>query len=86
MKVHEGLVFNRDGSLVGFVDVGDLNNKMRAFEASLAGSEKQEIMADHVLTVMVRGIFINMTFPIANFPTKGLCYYACNIYHCLCIM
>ena len=27
MKVREGLVFKQDGSLVGFVDLGDINKK-----------------------------------------------------------
>lgn len=71
MKVQEGLVFKKDGSLVGFVDIGDINNRMRAFEATIDGNEKQEVIANHILTVMVRGVFFNITFPLASFPTKG---------------
>ena len=71
MKVHEGLVFKKDGSLVGFVDIGDINNSMKAYEATISGNEKQEVIADHILTVMVRGIFLNITFPLASFPSKG---------------
>ena len=29
MKVREGLVFKQDGCLVGFVDLGDINNCIR---------------------------------------------------------
>ena len=70
MKIHEGLIFKEDGTLVGFVDVGDINNSIKAFEATMRGS-KEEVIADHMLTLMVRGIFLDVTFPLASFPTKG---------------
>jgi hypothetical protein len=72
MKIHEGLVFNRDGGVVGFVDVGDINNRLKALEAKLKGNDKEEELADHMLTVMVRGIFINVSYPLASFATRDL--------------
>lgn len=63
-------MFKNDGTLVGFVDVGDINSSIRAFEATIRGS-KEEVIADHMLTVLIRGIFIKTTFPLASFPTKG---------------
>ena len=73
MKIREGLVFKNDANLIGFVDVGDLNNSMKAFQAKLSGNDTEEAVADHMLTIMIQGIFIKLTFPLASFPTRGTC-------------
>jgi hypothetical protein len=70
-KIREGLVFKPDGSIVGFVDIGDINNSIKLLEAKVKEKEMEEEVADHVLTVMARGLFINLKYPLANFPTKG---------------
>ena len=59
MKIREGLVFHNDGTLVGFVELGDINCYLKEFEAKLSNNvyDCQEKIADHILTVMVRGIF-----------------------------
>ena len=71
MKIQEGLMFRKDGTLVGFVNIGDINSSIKRFEATIHGS-REEVVADHMLTIMVRGIFIKATFPLASFPTKGI--------------
>ena len=71
MKVREGLVFKRDGH-VGFVRISDIDDSLKALEAKTKGGESKEVVADHVLTVMVQGIFMKLHFPLASFPTKGI--------------
>lgn len=71
MKVHEDLVFDRSGRIIGFVDTGDVNNKLRSLEQSCKGVEQDEI-ATHMLTLMVQGIFVRLQFPYAQFPTTGI--------------
>ena len=76
MKIHEDLVFGRDGDVVGFTDTGDINNKIRLLEQYCKGIQQEEI-ATHVLCLMVRGIFIRMQFPYAQFPTTGVMIQSC---------
>ncbi len=42
MKIREDLVFDRSGDVIGFVDVGDITNKIRALEAQC--NEESEVM------------------------------------------
>ena len=73
MKIREGLVFKSDGStIIGFVAVSDMDNLLKALEASINNDKSEEIIADHMLTNMVRGIFIKLSFPLASFPTRGI--------------
>lgn len=34
MKVREDLVFDRNGEVIGYVDVGDINNQLKKLEKS----------------------------------------------------
>ncbi len=76
MKVREDLVFDRSGTVIGFTDTGDINNKLRSLEQCCKGAEQDEI-ATHMLTLMVLGIFFRLQFPYAQFPTTGA-YIQCN--------
>ena len=70
MKIQEGLVFDKEnGSIVGFVDTGDMNAKLKSFEAQVTSKEVQEKeVATHMLALYVRGIFLKLEYPIAQFP------------------
>ena len=47
MKIHEDLVFDKSsGEIVGFVDTGDLNNKMRLLEEQCNGND-YDVIATH---------------------------------------
>lgn len=70
MKVREDLVFNRDGEIIGFVDTGDINNKLMMLETRCADEQDDEV-ADHVLALMVCGIFFKLDYEFTQFPTKG---------------
>ena len=75
MKVQEDLVFDKTGcNLLGFVNLGEVNNELEVLERQLRNDVQEtcETIATHMLTLMVRGIFIKMEFPYANFPTQGL--------------
>ena len=75
MKIKEGIVYDKhECKVVGFVDVGSVNNKLHLFEQSLAddGEEATNSIAKHMLVFMVRGVFINLQFPYAQYPTTDL--------------
>lgn len=67
MKVREDLVFNNSGDIVGFVSTSTLDDKLRQLERGSKGDE----VANHVLALMVRGIFVKFDFKFAQFPTRG---------------
>ena len=47
MKIHEDLVFDKSsGEIVGFVDTGDFNNKMRLLEEQCNGND-YDVIATH---------------------------------------
>lgn len=72
MKIHEDLVFDaRSGNILGYVNTGSINSKLRAFEAHMTGKTNENEVATHMLALCVRGIFIDLEYPIAQFPTTG---------------
>ena len=78
MKVREDLDFNKHScELVGFIDLGEINNVLTDFEQQCTDPENvEEAVATHMLTFMVRGIFLtgiftSLEFPYAQFATKG---------------
>jgi len=75
MKIKEGLVYNKnEGKIVGFVDLGEVNNTFASFEQSLAQSTNHAHLpiAKHMLVFMVRGLFMSLKFPYAQYPTADL--------------
>lgn len=73
MKVQEGLVFYAStGDVIGFIDVGEINNKIKLLERNVSACDDGPGIADHMLTVMVRGIFFHINFPLGSFATKGM--------------
>ena len=72
VKVKEGIVYDKhECRIVGFVDFGDVNNALLAFERSMNGDADRTV-AKHMLVFMVRGIFIKLQFPYAQYPTTDL--------------
>ena len=77
MKIKEGIVYDKNEcKVVGFVDVGGINNKLRLFEESLTADDddhsENPLVAKHMLVFMVRGVFIKLQFPYAQYPTRDL--------------
>ena len=74
MKIKEDLVFDKNTcQLIGFTDVGDINNHLNEFErqCSSGDNKSDQPIATHMLLFMVRGMFSSLEFPYAQFSTKG---------------
>ena len=77
MYVKKDLVYNKiTGELVGFVNLGDTNMHILAFERAVASesssSTSNEPLASTMLGIMVRGLFTRLQFPYAYFPSSNL--------------
>ncbi len=62
------------GAILGFTDLGDLNNHLLAYEKTLEGDEKEEV-AKSMMVIMVRGLFTKLQFAYAQFPCASVCGY-----------
>ena len=76
MYVKEGLVFNKaSGSLVGYQDLGDVNNIIHDAETQFKSpGDSQRPLAKVMLVFMIRGLFTSLKYPYAQYPatsTKG---------------
>ena len=70
MKLKESLVYDKnENQVIGFVDLGELNNDLVRLEQS--EGDQHPPVATHMLALMVRGIFTNLRFPYAQFPTAN---------------
>lgn len=77
MKIKDGLTFDSEtGILTGYVDTGDMNEKLCAYKEELLGTENSKKFATHILGVCIRGIVTKMEYPLAQFATSN--YYTCN--------
>lgn len=87
MKVREDLVYDKTGEcLHGFVNLGDVNNQLQQLEKQANTGKPHECIATQMLTLMVRGVFIKLEFPYANFPTQGRVYmYKLCLCSCTCV-
>ena len=75
MHVKEGLVYDKhSGALLGFTDLGNINNLLTEFERSLASESDAPTMAlpKTMLVFMVRGLFIHLQFPYAQFACPSV--------------
>lgn len=74
MTVKESLVYNKfNGKIVGFTDLGNVTNELVEAELKKKCDDSMHPpIANHILALMVRGIFIHLRFPFAHFPTRNL--------------
>lgn len=80
MHVKDGLVFNKHtGALVGYVDLGNVNNMLLKFERSImaptpstTGSLSTLQLAKSMLVFFICGLFTKLRFPFAQFPSLSL--------------
>lgn len=74
VHVKEELVYDKhDGCLVGFINLGDINNQLIEFEAALAQDKRDPPLASSMLVLMVRGLFQKLNYPYAQFACANLC-------------
>lgn len=70
MKIKESLVYDKnEAQIIGFVNLGGLDDQLAQLESGECGPDS---VADHLLAVMVRGIFTRIRFPYAHFFTRGI--------------
>ena len=55
------------GALLGFTDLGDVNNLLMKFGRSLKSDAPTESLSKSMLVLMVRGLFTRLQFPYAQF-------------------
>ena len=73
MHIKEELVYDKhQGSLIGFVNLGETNNKLLEFEAALSQESKKAPLASSMLVMMVRGLFYKLNYPYAQFGCANL--------------
>jgi len=76
MHVKEGLYFDKhSGTLVGYSDLGEINNVLLDYEQHLENSGRTpRPLSKCMLVFMVRGLFTSLKFPYLQYPassTKG---------------
>ena len=71
MKIKAGLVYDRaSGKLVGFTELGDLNEELDQFERMIDGNKEKEC-ATHIICFMARGLFKHYNYPIGYYSSLG---------------
>ena len=66
VHIKDDLVYDKhEGTLIGFVNLGETNNNLLDFEASLSGESLQSSLATSMLVLMVRGLLCKLNFPYA---------------------
>uniref|UniRef100_A0A1X7VEV6 Transposable element P transposase-like RNase H domain-containing protein n=1 Tax=Amphimedon queenslandica TaxID=400682 RepID=A0A1X7VEV6_AMPQE len=72
MHIRKGLVYDKNtGELVGYCKLGDINNHLLKFEKECVEHTNSKELAKTVLDLMVQGLFNNLSFPYAAFPTSS---------------
>ena len=73
MHVREDLVYDKhEGELIGFTNLGDINDHLATYEKALNGDDEPPSLAKSVLVFMVRGLFTKLQFAYAQFPCSSL--------------
>ena len=73
MHVREDLVYDKhEGKLIGFTNLGDINDHLATYKKALNGDEEPPSLAKSVLVFMVRGLFTKLQFAYAQFPCSSL--------------
>ena len=74
VKLKEDLVYDKHlGEVVGFVNVGDVNNQLLQFEREWTSKlNDQPPLATHMLTFMVRGLLSDLEFPYTQFASLSM--------------
>lgn len=73
IHIKESIVYDKhSGRMVGFVDLGDVNNHLSAFERRVESNSQAESVAKSMVAVMVRGLFTPLRFPYTQFPCSSV--------------
>lgn len=74
MHIRQDVVFDKhSGHIIGFANLGEINNHLIDFEQSVVNSEiVSPKFAKTMMVFMVRGLFSKLQFPYAQFPSTDL--------------
>ena len=75
VHIKHDLVYDKhEGCLIGFVNLGEVNNQLIEFEKALAGDQEgtQPKLASTMLVLMVRGLFCRLNYPYAQFTCSDV--------------
>ena len=73
VHIKADLVYDKhEGALVGFVNLGDINNHLLQFESVLSGDGQPHQLANSMIVLMVRALFYNFNFPYVQFACGNL--------------
>lgn len=73
VHIKEELVYDKhEGHLISFTNLGDINNQLLEFEATLTQDKKDPLLASSMLVLMVRGLFQKLNYPYAQFACANL--------------
>ena len=72
VKIKEGTVHDKNEcGIMGFTDQGIVNNTLKKFKGMINDNNEYNV-AREMLAFMVRGLFIKLCFPYAQYPTQGI--------------
>ena len=66
------------GQIIGFANLGDINNHLMEYERVVETGGKEESLAKSVLVIMVQGLFSKLQFAYAQFSCSSL--NGCQLY------
>jgi len=73
MHIKHDLVYDKhNGSLIGFVNLGNTNNQIMEFERALAAEKTEQTLASTMLVFMVRGLVCKLNYPYAQFACNDV--------------
>ena len=74
VHIRADLVFDKhEGSLLGFVNLGEVNNHLMRFEGEVVGEEEElKQLANSMVVFMVRALFYDFNFPYVQFACNTL--------------
>ena len=73
MYIKNDLVYDKhEGSLIGFVNIGDNNNQILEFEAIMNTGEPGTTLATTMMVIMVRRLLRRLNYPYAQFACGKL--------------
>ena len=73
MSIKEDLVYDKHtGQVIGFVNLGEVNNHLLLFEQLLNDKEDDPVLAKSMMAFMVKGLFTSLRFPYVHFPCTSI--------------
>ena len=73
MYIKSDLVYDKhEGTLIGFVNMGDINNQLLEFEATINNGKSDPSLASTMMVFMVKGMLHKFDYPYAQFACHNM--------------